>query len=300
MDNLSKDFRKLVAESFSLERIVIEESVIAPDGTVKFLQQLADGHQIETVILRHDDHDTVCISTQVGCAMNCKFCLTATMGLIRNLTAGEIVDQVLNTTEFLSAGKLPRNIVFMGMGEPFHNYDNTIKALAILQNSYGLNYSSRRVTVSTSGLVPEIIRFGKEQEIKANLAISLNGVTQEARKLLMPISKRYSLEELIEACKAFPIENRKRITFEYIMLKDLTDSLTAAKKLVTLLHGTKSKVNLIPFNEHNRLEFKSPSKSKIKEFQQYLLDHGILATLRTSRGQGISAACGQLAVNSRC
>lgn len=298
MNNLAKDFRQLVADNFSLERISIENSVNAPDGTVKFLQKLEDGHHIETVILKHDDHETVCISTQVGCAMNCKFCLTATMGLIRDLTPGEIVDQVLNVTEFSADKRQARNIVFMGMGEPFHNYDNTMKALEILQNTKGLNYSSRRITVSTSGLVPEIIRFGQE-EVKANLAISLNGVTQEARKTLMPVSKRYSLEELMEACKSFPGEKRQRITFEYILLKDVTDSLASAKKLVSLLHGTKSKVNLIPFNEHKGLEFTTPEGYKVKEFQQYLLDHGVLATLRVSRGQGISAACGQLAVKEK-
>ncbi len=295
MNNLAKSFRSLVADSFSLERISIENSVTAPDGTIKFLQRLEDGHQIETVILKHEHHETVCISTQVGCAMNCKFCLTATMGLIRDLSAGEIVDQVLNVTTFLPEKRQARNIVFMGMGEPFHNYENTLKALSILQSTHGLNYSSRRVTVSTSGLIPEIIRFGQE-EVKANLAISLNGVTQEARKALMPVSKRYSLERLIEACKAYPQEKRQRITFEYILLSGLTDSLESAKKLVSLLHGIKSKVNLIPYNESKDLEFKSPAINKVKAFQKYLLDHGVIATQRVSRGQGISAACGQLAI----
>lgn len=296
MTNLAKSFRQKLAQSFSLERLTIVNHVTAPDGTIKFLQKLDDGRHIETVVLRHGDHDTVCISTQVGCAMNCQFCLTATMGLIRHLTPSEIVEQVLNASTFLPEGRKVRNIVYMGMGEPFHNYDNTMKSLTILLNENGMNYSWRRITVSTSGLVPEIRKFGQEKVAKANLAISLNGVTQEARKKLMPISKRYSLEELIDSCKDFPVEARKRITFEYILLEGVTDSIESAKKLVSLLHGVKSKVNLIPFNEHPDLAFKTPSDAKIKQFQQYLLDHGILATMRVSRGRGITAACGQLAV----
>lgn len=231
--------------------------------------------------------------------MACKFCLTAGMGLERNLTPGEIVDQILNAYRLLSKGELIRNIVYMGMGEPFHNYDNTIKSLEILTSPGGLNFSSRRVTISTSGVVPGIKRFAQEKKVKANLAISLNGVTQEARKELMPISKRYSLEKLIQACREFPTESRKRITFEYILVDGLTDSPQAAREFVKLLHGIKSKVNLIPYNENDQLSYKSPQDSNIKQFRQYLLDHGIVATLRKTRGQGISAACGQLATERR-
>ncbi len=298
MSNLAKSFRQLLSDSFSINRIKIVNQQSAPDGTIKILQKLEDGYEIESVLLVHDDHYTVCISTQVGCAMGCKFCLTAGMGLKRNLTAGEIVEQVLNLWTLLPEGESIRNIVYMGMGEPFHNYDNTIKSLNIFLNDHGFNFSSRRITVSTSGLIPGIKRFAKEAD-KANLAISLNGVTQEARKRLMPISKRYSLEDLIQACKDFPKEARKRITFEYILMKDLTDSMQSAKKLVKLLHGTKSKVNLITYNENPNLEFKSPDQATVKQFQQYLLDHGLLATLRSSRGQGISAACGQLATEKK-
>lgn len=294
MTNLSLVFRQLLAANFRLERIRIVNRQTAADGTVKILQRLDDGHEIESVLLLHEDHYTVCISTQVGCAMGCKFCLTAGMGLKRNLTSGEIVDQVLNLHTLLPEGGSIRNIVYMGMGEPFHNYDNTIKSLRIFLNDYGFNFSSRRITISTSGIVPGIERFAQESD-KANLAISLNGVTQEARAKLMPISKRYSLDELIQACKNFPTESRKRITFEYILLKGITDSLPSAKALVKLLHGTKSKVNLIVYNENPNLEFKAPDEAAVRQFQQYLLDHGLVATLRSSKGQGISAACGQLA-----
>ncbi len=297
MTNLSKKFREQLSQSFSIDRIKIIDIKQAPDGTTKILQELADKKTIESVLLVHDDHYTVCISTQVGCAMSCKFCMTAKMGLVRNLSSGEIVEQVLNLYSLLPEGESIRNIVYMGMGEPFHNYDNTIRSLNIFLNDNGFNFSSRRITVSTSGIIPGIKKFALEQD-KANLAISLNGVTQEAREKLMPISKRYSLEELIQACKEFPKEARKRITFEYILMKDLTDSLKSAKKLVSLLHGIKSKVNLIPYNETPELEFKSPTQESIKQFQHYLLQHGLIATLRSSKGQGISAACGQLATEN--
>lgn len=298
MKNISKKTRLKAARRFSLERIPIVNKQVAPDGTVKMLQELDDGHQIESVLLNHGDHYTVCISTQVGCAMGCKFCLTASMGLKRNLTPGEIVEQVLNAQSLLPQGETVRNIVYMGMGEPFHNYDNTIHSLKIFLNPHGFSFSARRITVSTSGIVPGIERFATEPDVRVNLAISLNGVTQEARTKLMPVSRRYSLESLIESCRRFPKESRKRITFEYILMKGLTDSMVSAKKLVTLLHGIKSKVNLIPYNENPELPYKSPDPESVRKFQQYLLDHGVLATMRVSRGQGISAACGQLATEA--
>ncbi len=295
MTNISKKFLKNASHHFSLQRIPIVHKQVAPDGTVKMLQELDDGHRIESVLLNHGDHFTVCISTQVGCAMGCKFCLTARMGLKRNLTPGEIVEQVLNAQSLLPAGKILRNIVYMGMGEPFHNYDNTIHSLKIFLNPHGFGFSTRRITVSTSGIVPGIEKFAQESDLRVNLAISLNGVTQEARKKLMPVSRRYSLEDLIESCRQFPKESRKRITFEYILMQGLTDSMESARKLVKLLHGIKGKVNLIPYNENAELPYKAPEPESVKKFQQYLMDHGILVTTRVSRGQEISAACGQLA-----
>jgi len=294
MSNLSRRFQQLLYESFRIQRIQIVDQKSAPDGTIKILQKLDDGYEIESVLLKHDDHYTVCISTQVGCAMACKFCLTGSMGLKRNLSTGEIVEQVLNLSTLLPEGKHIRNIVYMGMGEPFHNYENTLKSLNIFLDDHGFNFSSRRITVSTSGVIPGIKKFSQESD-KANLAISLNGVTQEARRELMPISRRYSLDELMQTCREFPREARKRITFEYILMKGITDSSDSARKLVSLLHGTKSKVNLIVYNENPDLDFKSPLEKTVKDFQNYLLNHGIVATLRSSKGQGISAACGQLA-----
>jgi 23S rRNA (adenine2503-C2)-methyltransferase len=298
MQNIPKSYKNKLENAFTIERAPIINQVSASDGTVKFLQEMQDGSQIESVLMRHGDHNTVCISTQVGCAMGCKFCLTARMGFKRNLTAGEIVDQVLNAQSLLPEGEKVRNIVYMGMGEPFHNYQNTIRSLTILLNPAGLNFSSRRVTVSTCGILEGIEKFAQEP-VKANLAISLNGVTQESRAKLMPISRRYSLEKLIEACRNFPMESRQRITFEYILMRDLTDSIESAKALVKLMHGIKSKINLIPYNENPILDFKSPTMEQVKVFQKYLLDHGVIATLRISKGQGISAACGQLATESK-
>lgn len=298
MKNISKKFLNKASGSFTLQRIPIIQKQVATDGTVKMLQELADGHRIESVLLNHGDHFTVCISTQVGCAMGCKFCLTAKMGLKRNLTPGEIVEQVLNAQSLLPAGKILRNIVYMGMGEPFHNYDNTIRSLKIFLNPHGFDFSARRITVSTSGIVPGIERFAKEPEVGVNLAISLNGVTQEAREKLMPVSRRYSLDELIQSCRQFPKESRRRITFEYILMRGVTDSLVSARELVRLLHGIRAKVNLIPYNEHAELQYRAPEPEIIKQFHQYLMDHGILATMRVSRGQGISAACGQLATEA--
>lgn len=294
MSNISKKFREKISANFILDRIPIIKITESGDGSRKFLQKLKDGHEVESVLMPHDDHYTVCISTQAGCAMACRFCLTATMGLKRHLTTGEIVEQVINAYTLVPEGESVRNIVFMGMGEPFHNYDNTIRALSILQNEKGMDFSNRRITISTCGLVPQILKFAKE-DIKANLAISLNGVTQEGRKQLMPITKRYPLDELMAACREFTKGDKRKITFEYILMDQLTDSMEAAKKMVKLLHGIKGKVNLIPYNENPHLEFKASKMEQIKRFQQFLLDHGVLATLRISKGQDISAACGQLA-----
>ena len=299
MSNLSKATREFFEQSFTLSLPDVIQSEKANDGTIKFLSQLKDNEEIESVILAHDDHYTLCLSTQVGCGMGCKFCLTSKMGLKRNLTSGEIVAQLMVANEFLGEGKRVRNIVFMGMGEPFHNYEETIKSLQIFCDAEGLGISNRRITISTSGLVEGIEMFGHEERAKANLAISLNGVRDESRAEIMPVTKKHNLEDLIAACKAYPLESWRRITFEYVLLKGLTDDLKDAKALVKLLHGTKAKVNLIPFNEHDDLKFKAPLPAQVLEFQRYLLKHGLMATLRTPRGRGISAACGQLATKNK-
>ena len=300
MSNLSKATRELFEKNFTINLPDVVRSEKAPDGTIKFLSQLSDGEEIESVILAHNDHFTLCLSTQVGCAMGCKFCLTSKMGLKRNLTSGEIVAQLMTANEFVGEGKRVRNIVYMGMGEPFHNYENVIKSLQIFTDQEGLRISNRRITVSTSGLIEEIEMFGQEERTKANLAISLNGVREESRAAIMPVTRKHSLERLIEACRNYPLESQQRITFEYVLLRGLTDDMKDAKALVKLLHGTKSKVNLIPFNEHDELStFKSPEPAQVLEFQRYLLKHGLMATLRTPRGNGISAACGQLATKNK-
>ncbi|OGG96442.1 MAG: 23S rRNA (adenine(2503)-C(2))-methyltransferase [Candidatus Lambdaproteobacteria bacterium RIFOXYD12_FULL_49_8] len=297
MSNLSKSLRSLLSERFCLTPLLEVGHKTAQDGTIKLLLSLADQEQIETVLLRHSDHNTLCLSTQVGCAMACKFCLTAKMGLKRNLTPAEIVGQILAAKAHLPEGQGIRNLVFMGMGEPLHNYDNLILALKILLDPRGLDYSWRRVTISTSGLVEGIRRFWAEPEVRAMLAISLNGVTQEERQLLMPVSKRHDLESLIQALKEMPPEKKDRITFEYVLLRDHTDGMDQAKRLVALLNGIKAKVNLIEFNEHPDLPFRAPDPARTKAFQRYLLDKGLLATLRAARGQDVAAACGQLATD---
>lgn len=299
MGNLSKALREELAASFEISLPTVALKQTSKDGTVKFLCQLHDGKQIETVLLDHEDHNTLCISTQVGCAMACKFCRTASMGLVRNLDASEIIGQVLLAKEMLGPEKRLRNLVFMGMGEPLHNYDNLIRSLEILLHPKGLEYSWKRITVSTSGLTDSIIRFWEEPTVKAMLAISLNGVTQEARKVLMPVAKRNHLEDLIAACRALPLNKRQRITFEYILLSGVTDDASSAKQLVALLNGIKAKVNLIPFNPDPELPFKAPSQEAVREFQKILMDRGLLATVRKSRGQDVSAACGQLASDSQ-
>ncbi len=292
MSNLAKSTRQLLIDNFHLPRLTRVAEQVSKDGSRKYLLGLQDGKTIETVLMPHHDHHTVCVSSQVGCAMGCSFCVTGKMGLIRNLSAGEIVEQVVEARR--DATGLPlRNIVFMGMGEPFHNYDQVMTALEILTDEYGFNFSQRRVTVSTSGLVPQIRRFGQER-VKANLAISLNGSSDTVRGRLMPVNKRYNLAQLVQVCQEFPLEARKRITFEYILLKGITDSIDDAKALIRLLHGVKFKINLIPFNAAPDSEYQRSDWEQIQRFQRYLLDRGVVATLRISKGQDIQGACGQL------
>jgi 23S rRNA (adenine2503-C2)-methyltransferase len=232
--------------------------------------------------------NTLCISTQVGCAMQCSFCLTGTFGLERNLATGEIVNQVCAVRKDYSVD----NIVLMGMGEPLHNLENVISALKILYASKGFDYGPRRVTLSTAGLVPEMLELG--QRIKVNLAVSLNATTDGVRDELMPVNRRYPLSELMQACRQFPLAPSQRITFEYILIRGVNDSQADAKRLVKLLHGIKAKVNLIPFNEHAGSAFQTPDEYAIRAFQTYLLDRQIVAIRRAGKGLDISAACGQL------
>ncbi len=269
------------------------------DGTIKWAWRTADGKLIESVYLPEPDRKTLCVSTQVGCAVGCAFCLTATMGLARNLTAGEIVDQVQRANRRLvelgeGAGPRPlTNLVFMGMGEPLANYRNLKLALDLLLSGDGPNFSHRHVTVSTSGLVPLIGKLGAETPVK--LAISLNATTDAQRDALMPINRRYAIARLLEACRAFPSRNGRRITFEYVLLGGVNDTLEDARRLAQLVRGIPAKVNLIPYNENPGLGFAAPTPEAVQAFFDVLVAKNLTAVVRKSRGRDISAACGQLA-----
>ncbi|MCZ6729758.1 MAG: 23S rRNA (adenine(2503)-C(2))-methyltransferase RlmN [SAR324 cluster bacterium] len=293
MSNVARPLRRRLGESFSLGGMARQDVRHSRDGSVKYALRLDDGQCIEAVLMPNDTHYTLCISTQVGCAMGCDFCMTARMGLVRNLSAGEIVQQVVEAYGGVEEGGLIRNLVFMGMGEPLHNYDNLVRALTILTEDHGFGFSWRRLTVSTSGLVPAIRRFAADR-LPANLAISLNAVSDETRARLMPVNRRWNIAALLDACREIPKEPRVRITFEYVLLKGITDSLADARKLVKLLHGIKCKVNLIPFNPWPGSTYEGPSLEHARAFQEELLHRGLLTTLRISKGQDIQAACGQL------
>ena len=333
MTDLSKDLREWLKGNVQIYRLEQRLSRQAMDGTHKFLWDLSDGKTIESVIIpaalqekdaadlpaESDDEGedrliargerfagrkaeaavdsrqwkrlTACISSQVGCAMACKFCLTGVQGLDRHLQTHEIVTQIFELRKLAPI----TNIVFMGMGEPLHNFDNVAKACEIFLDADGLNFSKRKVTVSTSGLVPQIEELGKRVDV--SLAISLNGSNDEQRSLVMPVNKRWPIAELMAACQKYPLGSHRRITFEYVMLKGIDDSLEDAARVVRLMKQYmpgKAKVNLIPFNEHPASEFKRPSDETVRDFQKYLLDRGITTTVRISRGRDILAACGQL------
>lgn len=289
MTDLAKVFREELSGKAYVSSWQPEAVEVSQDGTRKYLFRMADGKSVESVLIPMEGgRNTLCISTQVGCAMQCSFCLTGTFGLERNLTAAEIVNQVCAARAEFTVD----NIVMMGMGEPLHNLDNVVDALQILYALDGLDYGPRKVTLSTSGLVPEMLELGRR--IKVNLAVSLNATTDEVRDELMPVNRRYPLKELMAACRDYPLAPRQRITFEYILIRDVNDSLADAKRLVTLLHGIKGKVNLIPYNEHEGSAYRAPDRAAIEAFQTYLLDRSIVAIRRASKGQDISAACGQL------
>jgi len=310
MTNIAKAERVLLAERFYIsipQTLKVERS---GDGTRKFLFGLGDGHTIESVLIPDEDRMTLCISSQVGCAQACRFCLTGSGGFIRNLEAFEIADQVLAVETMLEgeAGEAAggeeteaahgrsryiTNIVLMGMGEPLANLENVQKAIRIIIADRGLGFSPRRVTLSTDGLVPGIDALGRSG-LKVNLAVSLNATTDEVRDRIMPVNRRYPIKELLAACKRFPLDQRRRITFEYVLLRDVNDSEDDARRLAKLLRGIRCKVNLIPFNPFPGSEFRRPDDGQVRRFQKILLDHRYTAPVRESRGRDISAACGQL------
>jgi 23S rRNA (adenine2503-C2)-methyltransferase len=288
MTNLSKDFRQELERTAFISNLEAEAVEVSADGTRKYLFRLADGNAVESVLIPDEGRTTLCISSQVGCALACEFCLTGTFKLTRNLTTAEIVNQVCA----VKRQEPVRNIVFMGMGEPLANLKNVVSALKILTDPDGFQFSSRKVTVSTAGLVPEMAELGAS--VTVNLAVSLNATTDEVRDRIMPINRRYPLKELLAACKAFPLPSRRWITIEYVMIRDVNDSLDDAKRLVRMISNFPSKVNLIPFNEHEGCGFKAPSQESIDRFHKFLLDKYVTVITRSSRGGDISAACGQL------
>jgi 23S rRNA (adenine2503-C2)-methyltransferase len=297
MTDLSRDLRSLLAEEFTISTPAVSHHDRSSDGTEKFLLRLADGRAVESVFIPDTPSMTFCISTQVGCAMACAFCLTGKMGLVRNLTAGEIVGQVRVLADALHMRDAPFNIVLMGMGEPLHNYDATMKALRILADEHGFNMSPRRITLSTVGVLPALEKLAREP-IMPNLAISLHAPTDVQRGELVPINRKYGIADIIAVCRRFPLKRRHRITFEYVLLAGVNDRPEDARRLARLLAGVKSKVNLIPLNAAPGIPFERPSDEAVNRFAKILADHHVIVSVRKSRGRDIRAACGQLIVES--
>ena len=293
MTNLSKMFRQELDKVGFISTLDLLHVEQAEDGTKKFLFKLKDGNRIESVLIPDKSRLTLCVSTQVGCAFGCRFCLTGKMGWKRDLTISEIVNQILAARESLKERASITNIVLMGMGEPLANYSNTLHAIELMTNPDALKFSSRRVTLSTVGLLPELERLSKEK-ISFRLAISLNATDEETRSHLMPINRRYPLGKLLQVCRHFPLRPRTRITFEYVLVDGINDSPQDAKKLLKILRGIPSKINLIPVNEAPGIPFKRPSEKKVREFQEILMKGNLTAIVRASKGADISAACGQL------
>lgn len=293
MTNLSKRFRQELNQVNFISTFHPLHVQQARDGTKKFLFQLEDGNRIESVLIPDKARLTLCVSTQVGCALGCRFCLTGKRGWKRDLTAAEILNQILAARERLENKTSITNIVLMGMGEPLANYKNTLKAIDLMRHPDAFKFSSRRITLSTAGLLPELERLAKEK-IPFRLAISLNAADEETRSHLMPINRRYPLNRILEVCRSFPLQPRSRITFEYVLIDGINDSPQDAKRLFKILQGIPSKVNLIPLNEAPGIPFKRSSEENIRRFHEILMEGGLTAIIRTSKGAEISAACGQL------
>ena len=295
MTDLPRALRQELASDFALTTPSLVHRETSTDGTEKFLLRFSDGQHVESVFIPDTPAMTFCISTQVGCAMACAFCLTGRMGLSRNLSAGEIVGQVRVLADALAMRGAAFNIVLMGMGEPLHNYDATMKALRILTDAHGFTVPQRRVTLSTVGLLPALERLSREP-VMPNLAISLHAPTDLQRGELVPLNKRYGVSEIIAACRRFPLTKRSRITFEYVLLAGVNDSPEDARRLAKLLVGVKSKINLIPLNAAAGIPFERPTDEAVDRFARILSDHHLLVSVRKSRGRDIRAACGQLIV----
>lgn len=303
MTTLAKPVRERLAEAYAVDRPTVARSLQSTDGTRKWLLRMADGQEVETVHIPEDDRGTLCVSSQVGCTLTCRFCHTGTQRLVRNLTAAEIVSQLMQARDALEEwpappdGRLISNVVLMGMGEPLYNYENVAQAVKIIMDGEGLSISKRRITLSTSGVVPMMKRCG--EELNVNLAVSLHAVTDALRDQIVPLNRKYPIAELLDACHAYPgLTNARRITFEYVMLKGVNDSLADARELVRLLQGIPSKINLIPFNPWPGAPFECSSHRSIKIFSDFINAAGYASPVRTPRGQDIMAACGQLKSDS--
>jgi 23S rRNA (adenine2503-C2)-methyltransferase len=293
MTDLGVGLRDQLTRQFRIGTPELVRKDVSTDGTTKFLLRLADGKLIESVFIPDTPSMTFCISTQAGCAMRCAFCLTGKMGLERNLTAGEIAGQVRVLARELHMLDTAFNIVLMGMGEPLHNYDATMKALRLLHDPRGLSVSPRRMTLSTVGVLPAMERLASEP-LMPNLAISLHATTEEGRDALVPVNRKYGLQDLLDTCRRFPLKRRNRITFEYVLLAGVNDTPQDARRLVRLLQGIRSKVNLLPLNEAEGIPFSRPAEDRVNGFARILADAGLTVSVRKSRGRDIRAACGQL------
>lgn len=292
MTTLSKAFRQHLREKARIGQPEIIRTQVSEDGTKKFLFQLEDGLFIESVLIPGKNHWTVCVSTQVGCRMGCRFCYTGSRGLKRNLTPAEITGQITTLKFHTQEGPDIKNIVMMGMGEPLDNYENTLKAIRIITSDYGLGFSNRKITLSTCGLAPAIVQLGRD--ISINLAISLNATTDETRNSLMPVNRKYPLKNLFAACRDYPMPGRRMLTFEYILIEGANASQEDAERLSRLLKGIRCKINLIVFNEFPGTTLRTPLQPTIEAFQNILLNHHYTTILRASCGADILAACGQL------
>ena len=291
MTNLSLELRKKLEENYTMCNYKILKKQESKDGTIKYLFDVLDGNAIETVLMRYHHGNSICVSSQIGCKMGCKFCASTGINFIRSLTSGEIVEQIIAVEQ--DTGEKISNVVFMGIGEPFDNYDNVVNAIKIINNPKGLNIGARHISVSTSGIVPKIYQLA-EENIQCTLSISLHATSNEKRSSMMPVNKAYPLEELMKACKEYIKKTNKRISFEYALVKDNNDNLQDAKELVKLLKGMLCHVNLIPINKIENGKFDKSSNENIMKFRDYLNDHGIVATIRRELGSDIDAACGQL------
>ncbi len=301
MTDLAKSFRKILSQKAYISFLNKDTFERSEDGSVKFIFRLEDGYVIEAVLIPEVDRNTLCVSSQVGCAMKCTFCLTGSMGFTRNLTPSEIVNQVCAVGDFLREELKERligprevtNIVFMGMGEPLNNLENVLTSISILTEQKGLDFTGRRITVSTCGIVPKMRQLGENSAV--NLAVSLHAIDDETRNELMPINRKYPVDELLEACRTYPMPKRRRIMFEYTLLEGINDSLEEAHKMARKLQQIPCKINLLPFNECEGLPYKSPGRQKLLAFQDILRKYHYSVFIRTSRGADIAAACGQLA-----